>query len=242
MPGRGASGGLAGASTLKIKSTQDPPHDGPCERGFQADRGRLSYIQPRTCALPQRLSDDAVSPSTIRLKWASTIAEIRKPGSAGTVRLLSNPARRTDKAIRPAQLLQVRQASLFAGEPVQKTRSSCVGSLCLQPQMRYAGYSSSYGSRTGAKRIPLIFIQSFVQAIFMTDDQPRLKTARCSSALTPALSRTRERGQNAPFHPLSPWERVGVRVGQHRPARQAFNCFWQLIPGRSRIGQPAFSR
>jgi len=44
---------------------------------FQADRGRLRYIQTRTCALSQRVSDGAVSPSTISLKQASTIAEIR---------------------------------------------------------------------------------------------------------------------------------------------------------------------
>jgi len=37
----------------------------------------LGYIQPRTCAPPRRVHDDAVSPSTISLKWASTIAEIR---------------------------------------------------------------------------------------------------------------------------------------------------------------------
>ena len=44
---------------------------------FQADRGQLSYVQHRTCALPQRVADGAVSPSTIDLKQASTIVEIR---------------------------------------------------------------------------------------------------------------------------------------------------------------------
>ena len=37
----------------------------------------MSYIQTSTCALPQRVTDDAESSSTISLKQASTIAEIR---------------------------------------------------------------------------------------------------------------------------------------------------------------------
>ena len=37
----------------------------------------MSYIQTSSCALPQRPNGDANSPSTISLKWASTIAEIR---------------------------------------------------------------------------------------------------------------------------------------------------------------------
>jgi restriction endonuclease Mrr len=40
----------------------------------------LGYIQPRTCAPPQIVHDHAETASTIRLKWASTIAEIRKQG------------------------------------------------------------------------------------------------------------------------------------------------------------------
>jgi len=35
------------------------------------------YSQTSSCALPQRRHGDTVSPSTISLKWASTIAEIR---------------------------------------------------------------------------------------------------------------------------------------------------------------------
>lgn len=44
---RGASGGLAGAWNMKIKSTQNRPGNRVHARGFQADRGRLSYIQPQ---------------------------------------------------------------------------------------------------------------------------------------------------------------------------------------------------
>jgi hypothetical protein len=50
--------------------------------GSTAARFRLivddsDTIQPSTCVLPQRATDGAVSPSTISLKQASTIAEIR---------------------------------------------------------------------------------------------------------------------------------------------------------------------
>jgi hypothetical protein len=44
---------------------------------FQADRGRLGYIELLACALPTRVHHGAETPSTISLKQASTIAEIR---------------------------------------------------------------------------------------------------------------------------------------------------------------------
>ena len=37
----------------------------------------MIYIQTSSCELPQRRTGNANSPSTISLKWASTIAEIR---------------------------------------------------------------------------------------------------------------------------------------------------------------------
>ena len=58
----------------------------PCETpgtslrvsAFQTDSGRLRYIEPFACAHPPRVHDGAETPSTISLKQASTIAEIRK--------------------------------------------------------------------------------------------------------------------------------------------------------------------
>ena len=44
---------------------------------FQVDRGRLRYIDHFACAHPPRVHDDAQTPSTISLKQASTIAEMR---------------------------------------------------------------------------------------------------------------------------------------------------------------------
>ena len=76
-PSRGASGGLAWAQIQRKFTPPNHPRSGAYDSTFQPDRGRLSYIQPRTCALPQRISEGAVSSSTIRLKWPSTIAEIR---------------------------------------------------------------------------------------------------------------------------------------------------------------------
>ena len=51
---------------------------------FQTDRGRLRYIEPIACAHPCAIQDGAETPSTISLKQASTIAEIRT--GAGTSR------------------------------------------------------------------------------------------------------------------------------------------------------------
>ena len=62
---------------LEINRPKTKPNHGPHDSAFQADCGRLRYIQTRTCALPQRVTDGAVLPSTISLKQASTIAEIR---------------------------------------------------------------------------------------------------------------------------------------------------------------------
>ncbi|MDP1898981.1 MAG: tyrosine-type recombinase/integrase, partial [Rubrivivax sp.] len=46
-------------------------------------------FNPRACAPPRRVLEDAVSPSTIRLKRASTIAEIRSGASVERDRVLS---------------------------------------------------------------------------------------------------------------------------------------------------------
>jgi hypothetical protein len=62
---------------MKINSNQNRGHHRPTGRAFQADRGRLSYIQPRTCVPPQRVNGNTELPSTISLKQASTIAEMR---------------------------------------------------------------------------------------------------------------------------------------------------------------------
>jgi hypothetical protein len=45
MPARGASGGLAGASVWKSNQPKNQSDRGLHGRRFQADRGRLSYIQ-----------------------------------------------------------------------------------------------------------------------------------------------------------------------------------------------------
>ncbi len=50
---------------------------------FQADRGRLRYIQPIACAYPAPVHDRDETASTIRLKSASTIAEMRTWIGAG---------------------------------------------------------------------------------------------------------------------------------------------------------------
>jgi hypothetical protein len=60
---------------------QSKPKTGP-ETPLARERFRLivdgrGTFNPGACALPRRTLDDAASPSTIRLKRASTIAEIR---------------------------------------------------------------------------------------------------------------------------------------------------------------------
>jgi hypothetical protein len=78
MPGRGASGGLAGARIHESQSNpKTGPNTGPTTVRFRLIVDDSATINPSACALPQRLSGDAVSPSTISLIQASTIAEIR---------------------------------------------------------------------------------------------------------------------------------------------------------------------
>jgi hypothetical protein len=49
----------------------------PVHAALQTDRGRLRYIEDLACAQPQPVHDGAETPSTISLKQASTIAEMR---------------------------------------------------------------------------------------------------------------------------------------------------------------------
>ena len=79
-----------------VRRKRRPPpwislHHASCEnhgqtlraRAFQIDRGRLRYIEHFACAHSLRVHDGAETPSTISLIPASTIAEIRRQGSAG---------------------------------------------------------------------------------------------------------------------------------------------------------------
>jgi hypothetical protein len=77
MRGRGASGGLAGAWIQKSTNPKSQPTFGSTAARFRLIVDDSDNIQPTTCALSQRVTDGAVSPSTISLKQASTIAEIR---------------------------------------------------------------------------------------------------------------------------------------------------------------------
>ncbi len=78
MPGRGASGGLAGALNSEDQIKPKTGSDTPLREGrFRLIVDAWATFHPGTCTPPRRDLDDVVSPSTIRLKRASTIAEIR---------------------------------------------------------------------------------------------------------------------------------------------------------------------
>lgn len=81
MPGGWLKGRATGKSKLladKVADWKATPKSASKLEGI--DRHR--YIQTSSCALPQRHRGDADSPSTISLKQASTIAEIRSSNSS----------------------------------------------------------------------------------------------------------------------------------------------------------------
>ena len=74
-PGRG----LKSEDQIKAKNGSDTPKEGG---GFRLIVDGQGTFDPGTCTPPRRALDDAVSPSTIKLKRASTIAEIRSASHA----------------------------------------------------------------------------------------------------------------------------------------------------------------
>ena len=112
----------------------------------------VGHVPGRRQPHPQwrtRLVED--SPSRHRPLVGAVAAH--QAGSTRAVRFTSYPTGRTNETTRPAQLPQIGQTSLFAGEPVQKlvpvarivfTRNGCCGMLDIHPvtlaQLELSGY------------------------------------------------------------------------------------------------------
>ncbi|MFM9428933.1 hypothetical protein RCH10_005411 [Variovorax sp. GrIS 2.14] len=97
---------------------------------FQTDRGRLRYIEPIACARPCAIQDGAETPSTISLKQASTIAEIRSETlSEPALRRPSPITNRASDSERFAKIADCAIPDHWEGDLIIGLSSSTIGTL-----------------------------------------------------------------------------------------------------------------